>query len=402
MTEPPASAAPPDGTSAGLDPVAPPSEPLIRPGPGLRLLAAVVLAILVGGVVGGAAAWAIYQHYGPVERTVYQQITGSSGSQAQTVGQLAQANAASVVTIATQPVTPGDLAAGTASLVDGVIVSADGLILTSAHAVESTTQLRVGLPDGRGYDAVIAKIDLTHGLAMLRITTASGVAPSGLTPIAFAAAPPSIGDEAIALSRTVSGGLSVGVGDVSAVGLTVTTDTSDDQSVQGAVSIDATAEPDADGAPVLDSAGNLIGIVMTITQAPAPPGLTALSLSAASALLTSVSGGAAEAQGSFGAEATYIDPVTAAAADLTPGALIEAVDPGGPAAAAGLQVGDIVTSVNGISINATHPFDPASLGLSPGDTAELTVVRGTSTQTIAVTVGTPGTVGTPSPVGTAS
>ena len=171
-------------------------------------------------MVGGAAAWAIYQHYGPVERNVYQQITGSSGGQAQTVGQLAQANAASVVTIATQPVTPGDLAAGTASLVDGVIVSADGLILTSAHAVQDASQLRVGLPDGRGYDAVIARIDQTHGLAMLRITTATGLTPTGLTPIAFAAAPPSIGDEAIALSRTASGGLSVGVGDVSAVGLT--------------------------------------------------------------------------------------------------------------------------------------------------------------------------------------
>jgi S1-C subfamily serine protease len=401
MSEHPASAAPPDRTSAELDPAAAPAEPLIRPGPGLRLLSAVVLAILVGGLIGGAAAWAIYQHYGPVERIVYQQITGSSGSQAQTVGQLAQANAASVVTIATQPVTPGDLAAGTASLVDGVIVSGKGLILTSAHAVQNASQLRVGLADGRGYDAVIAEIDLTHGLAMLRITTPTGVTPTGLTPISFAASPPSIGDEAIALSRTASGGLSVGVGDVSAVGLTVTTDTSSttDQSVQGAISIDATPEPDADGAPVLDGGGNLIGIVTTITQAPAPAGLTALSLSAASALLTSVSGGAT--QGSFGVEATYIDPATAAAADLTPGALIEAVDPGGPAAGIdGLQVGDIVTSVNGISINATHPFDPAGLGLGPGDIAELTVVRGTSTRTIALTVGTPSSVATPAAAGT--
>ena len=54
-----------------------------------------------------------------------------------------------------------------------------------------------------------------------------------------------------------------------------------------------------------------------------------------------------------------------------------------------------MTSVNGISINATHPFDPASLGLSPGDTAELTVVRGTSTQTIAIKVGTRADPGPP-------
>jgi hypothetical protein len=46
-------------------------------------------------------------------------------------------------------------------------------------------------------------------------------------------------------------------------------------------------------------------------------------------------------------------------------------------------------------MDATHPFDPASLGFSPGDTAEVTVVRGTTTQTIAVQVG--GSVSSPSP-----
>jgi S1-C subfamily serine protease len=75
-------------------------------------------------------------------------------------------------------------------------------------------------------------------------------------------------------------------------------------------------------------------------------------------------------------------------AGTTSGALIASVDAGGPAAAAGLQAGDVVTSVNGIAIDATHAFDPASLGLSPGDTAEVTVVRGTTTGTITVQVGT--------------
>jgi serine protease Do len=85
--------------------------------------------------------------------------------------------------------------------------------------------------------------------------------------------------------------------------------------------------------------------------------------------------------------ASYLDSARAAAAGTTPGALITSVAPGGPAAAAGLQAGDIVTSVNGIAIDAGHPLDPASLGLSPGDTAEVTVVRGTTTDTIAVQVG---------------
>jgi putative serine protease PepD len=360
-----------------------PVRPLILPGPGVRLLAIVVLAVLIGALGGGAAAWAIYQHYGPVERIVTQQINGSPSSQTETVGQLAEAKAGSVVTIATQPVTPSDVVEGSASLVDGVVVGSDGLILTSAHAVEGASQLRVGLPDGHGYDAEIAGVDAVHGLAVLRI---SGV--TDLAAIALASAAPAIGDQAIALSRPASGGLSVGVGTVSAVGLTVTTDSTTGGSVQDAISIDSTSEPDADGAPVLNSAGDLIGIVVTITQASSPLGLTALSLSAASTLIASVSGGTVQSEGSFGATATYLDPARAAAADLVPGALIESVDVGGPAGTAGLQEGDIVTGVNGISIDATHPFDAAGLDLSPGDTAEVTVVNGTATRTLAITVGT--------------
>jgi putative serine protease PepD len=380
-----------------IAPESPAAQPLIRPGPRVRVLAAALLAALVGALGGGAAAWSIYQHYGPVQRIVYQQITGSTSTQPQTIGQLAQANAASVVTIATQPVTAAQLADGTASLVDGVVVRADGLILTSAHAVEGDSQLRVGLSDGQGYDAVIAGVDVTHGLVVLSL---SGATNLNLDAIPLAASPPAVGDQAIALSRPASGGLDVGVGDVSAVGVTVTTATATatangPTTLQGAISIGAISDPGADGAPVLNAAGDLIGIVDTITQAPAPPGVTALSLSAAATLIASVSGGAGQAQGTFGVVSSYLDPARAAAAGTTPGALINSIDAGGPAAAAGLQLGDIVTSVNGIAIDASNPFDPVSLGLSPGDTAEVTVVRGTTTQTIAVQVAGP--VSSPSP-----
>jgi putative serine protease PepD len=379
----PSSTAPSADAALEVDPDSPPAQPLIRPGPRVRVLAAVVLGALVGALCGGAAAWSIYQHYGPVQRNVYEQISGSTNTQTQTVGQLAQANAASVVTIATQPVTAAELAGGSASLVDGVVVSSDGLILTSAHAVQGASQLRVGLADGQGYDAVIAGVDATHGLVVLRI---AGV--TNLDQLPLAASVPAVGDQAIALSRPASGGLNVEVGDVSAVGVTVASDNATGQSLQGAIDIDATALPGADGAPVLNAAGDLIGIVDTITQAPSPPGVTALSLNAAATLIASVSGGTMQTPATFGVVSSYLDPARAAAAGTTPGALINSVDPGGPAATAGLQVGDIVTSVNGIAIDASNPFDPASLGLSPGDTAEVTVVRGTTTDTIAVQVGT--------------
>jgi S1-C subfamily serine protease len=370
-------------TSGGVAGEEEPS-PLFRPGPGMRLLAAVVLSACLGLVGGGLGAWAVYQHYGPIERVVTQEITGKGG-QAETIGQLAQASSPSVVSILTQPATAQSLAAGGSGYASGVVVSSDGLILTSAHAVDGATQERVGLAGGQGFDATIVGTDTSHGLALLRAWGASG-----LTPIGLSGSLPAPGDTAVAISRPEDGGLSVGVGTVSAVGQTVVMDSSSGASIADAITIDATAEPEADGAPVLDAAGQLTGIVVTVTAATPPPGITALSLDAARSLIASVSPSGASAQGTFGADSIYLDPAHAGAAGLPPGALITSVEAKGPADAAGLKVGDIVTSVNGVSIDGAHPFEASVLGFGPDTSVTLVVNRAGTILDLTITVGTSG------------
>jgi S1-C subfamily serine protease len=352
----------------------------LQAGPGLRLVAAVVLSALVGMIGGGGAAWVIYQHLGPAQRVITQLVTPGKGGQpaATTVGQLAAAAAASVVTVATQPV---GASGGGAAFADGVVVGSGGLILTSAHAVEGASQLRIGLADGRGFDAVIAGSDPAHGLVALR-----AVGATGLTALSPAPDLPQVGDTAIAVFRPPSGGLSVGVGSVSAVGEAITVDATTGQMVSDAITVDASTEPGADGAPVLNTSGQLIGLVSLVTAAPAPPGITALSLAAARQLISAVGAGAAQPQGTFGVVASYLDPAHAAALGLPSGALIESVTAGGPAALAGLQAGDIVTQVNGTAIDATHSFDPESLGLTPGERVALNVVRAGATLGLTLTV----------------
>ena len=263
--------------------------------------------------------------------------------------------------------------------------ASDGLILTSAHAVEGTSQQRVGLAGGQGFDATIVDVDISHGLALLRAFGASG-----LTPIGLSGSLPAPGDTAVAVSRPENGGLSVGVGTVSAVGQTVVMDSSSGTSVADAVTIDATAEPEADGAPAPDAAGQLTGIVVTVTAATPPPGITALSLDAARSLIATFSGSGASAQGTFGADSFYLDPAHAAAADLAPGALITSVAPKGPADAAGLKVGDIVTSVNAVPIDSAHPFEAPVLGLEPLASVTLTVNRAGAILDLTLTVGSAG------------
>ncbi len=374
-----------DGVESGEEgaaAAAPAPRPLVAPTPGVRLLAAVLLALLIGTAGGGLAAWAIYLHLGPVQRPVTG-APGTKGGQATaSVGQLAAAAAPSLVAIATQPVSTQSLTQGSTGFVSGVIVSSDGLILTSAHAIAGATQLRVGLPDGKSYNATIAATDTAHGLALLRI---AGV--SGLTALPLASTAPAVGDSVLVVDDPPEVGLSVGVGTVAAVNERIMSDSATGLALIGVATIDATSEPEADGAPVLDSAGQLAGIVSGVSQASAPPGITMLSIDAARALILSGSGGSAGPAGTFGLETAFLDPAHAAAAGLTSGALVISVVPEGPAAAAGLRPGDVVTSVNGQAIDSATALDPTKLGLAPGDTAALTAKRGRATLTLTLTVG---------------
>jgi S1-C subfamily serine protease len=70
------------------------------------------------------------------------------------------------------------------------------------------------------------------------------------------------------------------------------------------------------------------------------------------------------------------------------GTVQEAVEPGSPAAAAGLQQGDIVTAIEGQPIDDEHPLDALLTQYAPGQTVELEILRDGSTQTVSVTLGT--------------
>jgi len=340
------------------------------------LLPAIVLAICLGLIGGAAAAWGIYQHYGPVERVVTTQVPaaqpGSSAAPA-SVGAIAGGAAASVVKVLTQPVSAADLQGQPKGFAVGFVASSDGLVVTSAHALEGATALRVALPDGHVYGAVVVGADVAHGIAVLR-----AVGASGLAPLSFAGTPARPGDLVVAVGAPPFGGVSVDSGAVSSVGRSLSVPAGGSTAaaeVLDAMTVDATADPQADGAPLLDAAGQVVGVVVVIPGNPALPGLVALSGRDAAALVDRLSHGGTSQRPTFGVTAVLLDPATAAAAGLPAGALVRSVAPGGPADRAGILKGDVITAVNGAAVDADHPLDPAALGLESGQTVSLSVTR---------------------------
>ena len=347
-----------------------------------RLIAAVVLSAVIGLVGGGLAAWGIYARFGPVERVTQQTIIGGSGGNGTgglTAGSIAQSKLASVVEVLTRPVTAAALLAGPTGIVDGFVVSAGGLVVSSIHAIEGAATLKIATTDGHSYPATIVRADPTHGVVLLQ-----AVGAQGLTPLTFAAAAPRVGDLAIAVAHAPFSPVTLSTGTVSSIGISVTLAGSD-APLRDVLKVDATPDRHQDGAPLLDGNGNVIGVV--VDAGDAAPGVVALSMTAAADLVVAATGGGNAAVPALGAQSQVIDPATAAAAGVPVGALIMSVTTGGPAATAGLIPGDVVTAVGSTALDANHPFDPTVLGLAPGEQVTLTVYRNGTSRTFQLTVG---------------
>ncbi|HET9050830.1 MAG TPA: S1C family serine protease [Candidatus Dormibacteraeota bacterium] len=358
-----------------------------RPTP---LLAAVVLAACVGLVGGGASAWALYQKLGPAVQILSPQQqpgNGKANPATATYASLAAATAPSVVRIVTRPgVAAADLVTGGGSgLATGFTVGSDGLVLTTVHAVAGATALEVAFADGSVDQASVAARDTVHGLVLLRPRLAQGASPpQGLTFANFDSSAPRPGDLAVAVGLRPLSGVSVTVGTVSAVGRTVAPASPADSPVIATLTVDATADPEDDGAPLLDSSGHVIGVVASFDSG-APPGVTALDGRSASALASA--GVSPGVRPSMGLSAVILDAQDAAAIHGRAGALVVTVDAGGPAGAAGLHPGDIVTSIDGAQVDAGHPPDAVALGLATGQHVRLGVLRGGQAVEVDLTVG---------------
>ncbi len=295
---------------------------------------------------------------------------------------------------ATDPTT-GMTGKGTATG-SGVIFDANGLILTNHHVVAGDpSSLTVHLKDGRSLDATIYGIDTLTDLAIVKVdATGLPTAPIGDS------ATIQVGQTAIAIGSPLGQFTdSVTSGIISAVGR--------DIPVEGAtltnlIQTDTAINPGNSGGPLLDPTGKVIGINTAVAGNSQGIGF-AIPIDIARPLLTQASAGQPLARAWLGIRFVTIDPTTKAENKLTvdQGAWIpdaqataaagdtgSAIVAGSPAATAGLQPGDVITGVDGTVLDAAHPLDLVTSQLAPGQTVQLTVLRGGQTVTLSLTLGT--------------
>ncbi|MGE3834790.1 MAG: S1C family serine protease [Acidimicrobiia bacterium] len=334
-----------------------------------RRAAAIGVVALLAGATGAGIALAVDDG----DTTVFRTTTASGdpvrsitldGETLDVAGVVAKAGP-SVVSIQTQVGGRiGGSAAGT-----GIVLTADGEILTNAHVVEGATRITVTLPgEVKSREAELVGSDADSDLALLKIAGVSGLTPAELGDSSELA----VGDDVVAIGNALAlrGGPTVTRGIVSALDRTLDAGA---QTMTGLLQTDASISSGNSGGPLVNAAGQVIGINTAVATSNGNSSAEnvgfAIPVNAANPIVERLrSGGSAGAKGYLGVRTS--DPT-----DGSRGTLIVSVEADSPAAEAGLEAGDLVVSVGGRTVDGAAALAAAVRAHEPGDEVELIVFR---------------------------
>jgi S1-C subfamily serine protease len=260
------------------------------------------------------------------------------------------------------------------------------VILTNYHVVKGTTGLSVTFDDGHGYAAKVLGTDPYSDLAVLSVSApASEFKPLNIVSSSTLA----VGDSVIAIGNPYGlvGSLTTGV--VSALGRTITEDTAGGFAIANIIQTSTPINPGNSGGPLLNAAGNVVGITTAIVTNSQGLGFAIPSntiLREVGALTTTGSYGGHSYLGVTGEDMSY-SSAQQSGSNVTYGWKVDSVASGGPSDGK-LHVGDIIIALNNQTI--TNGDDLASYleaNTLPGDTVVVTLVRGNSQMTVSVVLG---------------
>nr|WP_315400360.1 Do family serine endopeptidase [uncultured Duganella sp.] len=269
-----------------------------------------------------------------------------------------------------------------ASLGSGVIVSAEGYILTNNHVVEAADQIEVVLADGRKAAAKVVGTDPETDLAVIKITLEK------LPVIVLGQAEQAqVGDVVLAIGNPFGVGQTVTMGIISALGR----NNLHINHFENFIQTDAAINFGNSGGALVDANGNLLGINSAIySQSGGSVGIGfAIPVSTAKSVMEAIIKSGQVVRGWIGVETQEITPEMASSFGLKrqSGAIIAGVVRHGPADKGGIKPGDILLTVDGKAVTDTNGMLNLIAQLTPGEKAKMTVLRKSRETTIDVTVG---------------
>jgi Do/DeqQ family serine protease len=253
----------------------------------------------------------------------------------------------------------------------GVIINSEGYILTNHHVVDGALEVRVELTDNRTYTAKVVGSDPPSDLAVLKIEARN------LPTVTMGDSDKvRVGDPVLALGNPMGIGQTVTSGIVSAKGRSTGLS---DGSFEDFLQTDAAINRGSSGGALVNTNGELIGINSQILS---PSGGNigigfAIPSNMAKAVMDQLLKTGKVRRGMMGVTIQPVDADLASSLSLPAarGAIITSVQPGGPAERAGIQRGDVVTSINNQAVVDHNSLRNQIAGMTPGSTANVTVVR---------------------------
>ena len=274
-----------------------------------------------------------------------------------------------------------------ASLGSGFFISPDGYAVTNAHVVrpEHVTALstQIRMPDGDVYDADVIGADQQTDVALIKVK-----GRIDFPFVSFTDTPPRVGDWVIAIGSPFGLDGTVTTGIVSAEGRDIGYGPYNDF-----IQIDAPTNQGSSGGPTFDLAGNVIGVNTALWPTPGPAGFIGIAFAipadTVKSIIAELKENGAVTRGWLGVEVEPVTPEIAVRSGLgrARGALVGAGPKGKNAAKVALDVGDVITSLNGEPVQDFRALARLAAGKRPGTAVEVGVLRRGEAKTVALRLG---------------
>jgi serine protease Do len=370
------------------------------------LLVVAGAAALSGGVLGGLVVYQAVRQSKSTTPVVASQSVGAVPAKASNTSQVITVNTTEIETTITKAVQ--DIGPAVVTVVgtipgqqtfwgqtgdqtvsgSGFFISQDGYVLTNNHVVDGTTKVSIVLSDGTQEDATIVGTDQYADVAVLKVAgQVPAVATLGNSDVL------NPGESLIAIGSPLGDFKNtVTVGVLSATGRSI--DTGQGYIIEGLLQTDAAINEGNSGGPLVNLAGQVIGINTLVVRGTGTGTVAeglgfAIPINTAQAVAQQILEKGYVPHPYLGIQWQAITPGIAARYRLPAswGVYITDVAANSPASKVDLRQGDIITGIDDVSLDDTHSYLNTLFLHQPGDQVTLTVVRGSKTMKIQVTLG---------------